>query len=287
MKTHYFKINDFDLNRGYNNYFWDRALSLPKLISLHLKNGIKEQYKENYRIREDDLNIKLFHIFYVLKKYVDARVLSLPKDIWIGMRQYSTKFTNKRKGLGYVSGDFDFIVGGLEGSNMQADNIIGIETKIFRYESQYFDENYTNQSEIKDFKLRKHLKNDGIMPGLKQIISYKYFCDKVILFYTSVAPPIQTHKVIEIAYNEEIIRKTMRQLKDKYKDKIPGIPADVGFCISGIVQVPGKDSLDSGTPTCPDIIKNPSKHDGLLPDRKDFIDAVKERIEKAETVSLI
>ena len=218
---------------------------------------------------------------------MDARVLSLPKDIWIGMRQYSTKFTNKRKGLGYVSGDFDFIVGGLEGSNMQADNIIGIETKIFRYESQYFDENYRNLSEIKNFKLRKHLKNDGIMPGLKQIISYKYFCNKVILLYISVALPIPTREVIEAAYNEDIIRKTMRQIKVKYEDKIPDIPADVGFCISGIVQVHGKDSLDSGTPTYPDIIKNPSKHDGLLPDRKDFIDAVKEGIEKAETVSWV
>ncbi len=97
MKTHYFKINDFDLNRGYNNYFWDKALPLSKYISRHLKNGIEEQYMENYRIREDDLNMKLFPIFHVLKEYVNARVLSLPKDIWIGMRQYSTKFTNNKK----------------------------------------------------------------------------------------------------------------------------------------------------------------------------------------------
>lgn len=287
MKTNYFKINDFDLNREYNNYFWDRALSLPNEINRRLANGINNRYEENYRIREEDLNIKLFHIFYILKKYVDAGDLSFPNNIWIGIHQYSMKFKNKikKKGkdFGYISGDFDLLVGGLVGSTLQTDNIIGIETKVFRYDVPDFNEDYKMISDIPNLK-EKYIRNDGIMPGLKQIISYKYFCNKVILFYIAIARPAPSHIVIPQALNGDVIRKAMGQIKNKYKDKIVHIPDDVGFCISGIVQVPGKDSLDSGTPTTPDIIKNPSRHDGLLPDREDFIDILQKRLERAETI---
>ncbi|MCL4497768.1 MAG: hypothetical protein M1412_06965 [Deltaproteobacteria bacterium] len=288
MKTSYFKIYDFDLSREYNNYFWDRALCLPKLISQNLLNSISGQYRENYQTREDDLNIKLFHIFYVLKKYVDAGFLSFPKDIWIGMRQYSTKFKNRRSDLGYISGDFDFLVGGLTDTTFQTDNIIGIETKKFPYDSCHFDEDYANMSQIPGFKLkepRKDAKRDGAIYGLNQIVSYKYFFNKVILFYICVARPIPTCNVIPQAYNGDIIRKTIGLLKDKYKDKFTCIPDDVGFCISGIAQVPGKDSLDSGMPVTPEIIKNPLKHEYLLPDRKDFIGEIKDRLDNAKILS--
>jgi hypothetical protein len=286
MKTQFFKILGFNFDNV--NEFWSNSIKIGiriKDINNNNNNNPALLEKNLVRTREDELNTKIFHILNVLRNYKINSKIELPNNFWIGMRLYTRPFKNSRK-LEYLSGDFDFLIGGLDNNlNPINDNIIGIETKIFRFrpiEKETFNESYRDINENFEFRLERQPKNDGIMPGLRQITSYGYFCNKVILLYCVTALPApNSHNIMAVAFNDDIISNAMKITKEKYKEKLCYVPDYIGFSISGLVQVPDKDPLYSGTPVTPIRISDPDNHSVLLNDRKDFIDTIKKRIETA------
>lgn len=282
MKTQFFKISGLNFDNGGN--FHHSSIEIGKDIK-DLNNINKNNpalvTKDLYNTHEDELNIKIFHILYVLRNLkVDSKI-ELSNNFWIGTRLYTREFKKNRK-LKYISGDFDFLVGSLD-NNLKPiyDNIIGIETKKFGFsliEKDNFNENYRNINENYDFKLIKQppKKNNDIMQGLSQIKSYGYFCNKIILLYSVVVQPVP-----QFFDNNTTIQNAMNKIKEKYTEKISDIPDYIGFSINGLMQVPNKDPIYSGMPITPIILKYPHNHSFLLNNREDFIDKINRRLETA------
>ena len=223
MKTQFFKISGLNFDNEDNFHFCSNKIGkdIKDLNNIN-KNNPALITKDLYNTHEDDLNIKIFHILYALRNLK----VELSNNFWIGTRLYTREFKKNRK-LKYISGDFDFLVGSLD-NNLKPiyDNIIGIETKKFGFsliEKDNFNENYRNINENYDFKLIKQppKKNNDIMPGLSQIKSYGYFCNKIILLYSVVVPPApDNHGITPQALNNDIVKKAMDQIKKLAEAKI-------------------------------------------------------------------
>ncbi|MHB1681149.1 MAG: hypothetical protein ACYCTB_11695 [bacterium] len=115
MKTQFFKILGFNL---YNDAeFWNKSIEIGKYIK-DLNNINKSNaalIKNNlFKTREDELNMKIFHILQVLRIYKCK--MKLPSNFWIGTRLCTRRFKNNRK-LEYLSGDFDFLIGSLDSNS--------------------------------------------------------------------------------------------------------------------------------------------------------------------------
>lgn len=226
MKTQFFKILGFNFDNV--NEFWSNSIKIGiriKDINNNNNNNPALLEKNLVRTREDELNTKIFHILNVLRNYKINSKIELPNNFWIGRGLYTRPFKNSRK-LKYLSGDFDFLIGGLDNNlNPINDNIIGIETKIFRFrliEKETFNESYRDINENFEFRLERQPKNDGIMPGLRQITSYGYFCNKVILLYCVVAPPAcDDHGIMPHALNNDIIKYAINKIEKNITKKYP------------------------------------------------------------------